>query len=144
MDPMSIIVEALGAKIAADLSEEFVKSSYEKLKSLVLKRLRPDLTNDGLPGRETASLEQAISKSPDMFVSQMATAGVDRDREIIELARQIVTRLQDPAIQRHKQQHEAGIVARNGGRVNIQNVHNNGPVTEQNYIIGHQKDHDDN
>ena len=90
MDPITLIVTALAAGAAsgaADAASSAVKDAYAGLKALVARRL------GGRPDAELvlARHEQAPEVWQAPLMAELADAGADRDLELVQAARALMT-----------------------------------------------------
>lgn len=94
MEPISLIIAALiaGATAAAKpTAEKAVKDAYEGLKTLIKRKFEGDPIGQGLVDAEP----EKIKKGEELLKDSIKNAGVDKDKEVLEAAQEIMKQ-EDP------------------------------------------------
>jgi hypothetical protein len=139
MEPIVIILSALTAKFAADVSSEVARKAYDKLRALVQNRIDQHRNTKEVP-RDSISIVDQIQSDPEQAKRLLADASVERDPEIMELAREILRRLDGMQGDSGKlaDSHMEGAEPESGGQVNtvtankidkVVNIKTDGDVT---------------
>lgn len=89
MDPISLIIAALGAGAAAaakDTAGKAVKDTYEGLKKLIKKKFEGDTFGQGIVDGKPEEIKQVEGLLKDKIVKE----GVDKDAEIQKIAEELM------------------------------------------------------